>query len=26
MNRIIAHIEHLLVTHDCVVLPGIGAI
>ncbi|MDE6109356.1 MAG: hypothetical protein K2F72_03620, partial [Muribaculaceae bacterium] len=26
MNRIIAHIEHLLVTHDCVVLPGIGAV
>ena len=26
MSRIIAHIEHLLITHDCVVVPGIGAI
>ncbi len=26
MNRIIAHIEYLLVAHDCVIIPGVGAI
>lgn len=24
MQRIIAHIEHLLLTHDCVIVPGLG--
>ena len=26
MNEIIRHIEFLLVTHDCVVIPGLGAV
>ena len=26
MNEIIRHIEYLLVTHDCVVIPGLGAV
>ncbi|MBJ2183263.1 MAG: hypothetical protein JFR38_01975 [Muribaculaceae bacterium] len=26
MNRVIRHIEHLLITHDCVIVPGIGAV
>ena len=24
MNRIISHIENLLLSHDCVIVPGIG--
>lgn len=26
MNRVIRHIEHLLIAHDCVIVPGVGAI
>lgn len=26
MNRVIRHIEHLAITHDCVILPTIGAV